>query len=550
MAEKYVFGIDLGTTYSCISYVDETGRPVVINIDGQSTTPSVVQILDDGNVVVGQIAKDSAVAESDSVVDFVKRRMGKEGANYSIGGNDYTPEQISAFILKKMVEDIRDSSLGLEVKDVVITCPADFGEAERLATKNAGIIADLNVMEIIKEPLAAAIHFGCRNDDVSKTYLVYDLGGGTFDVTIMQIGDGKIEEVCSDGNPKLGGKDWDDIIINYLREEFASLTGLSTDSFGIEEEQMLRSEVEKAKIRLSAKNEAPIRATISGQSERIVLTREIFDDLTSSKLDQTFDLVDSAIESAKAKGVDKIDEILLVGGSTKMPQVKQAIIERYGIEPKIHEPDEAVAKGAALWAAMVFIEKRKEYIEWIEGGGNESDKPQVDNLESYSEDLEVDSFLIGGESELPAVTTASTKSYGIRAYKPGSNDPFVSNILLKNMQLSNGIVKGSEEYGTREDNQPSMLIEVFESDFEEKEYDIEEGTSIGNAELSLPPGLPAGAQARVTLSLNNEGLLHVYAKDLTNNCEVEANLHVIGSLSQDQVKELTEKTKGVQISEY
>ena len=226
---KYIFGIDLGTTYSCIAYVDETGRATVVNNqEGTNTTPSVVNFASPTQVVVGQIAKENAVIDPQNTVSLVKTLMGNSNFAINYNGEDKSPEEVSAYILRKLAEDA-SKLLDTEVKDVVITCPAYFGTAERQATKNAGIIAGLNVIEIISEPTAAALYYGCAKEQEEKTILVYDLGGGTFDVTIMRISSGKIEVICSDGNHQLGGKDWDTEIMNFLATQFCAETGFDGD---------------------------------------------------------------------------------------------------------------------------------------------------------------------------------------------------------------------------------------------------------------------------------------------------------------------------------
>jgi len=221
---KYVFGIDLGTTYSCIARVDDTARAEVIkNNDGDNITPSVVEF-DGDNVIVGSDAKSEAVLNPENTVMLVKTLMGKTDFAINYNGEDKTPEEISAFILRKLTQDASEQ-LGVEVKDVVITCPAYFGTAERTATKNAGKIAGLNVLEIISEPTAAALYYGCAKEQDEKTILVYDLGGGTFDVTIMRISSDKIQVICSDGDHDLGGKNWDEVLIEYLADQFVKKIG-------------------------------------------------------------------------------------------------------------------------------------------------------------------------------------------------------------------------------------------------------------------------------------------------------------------------------------
>lgn len=546
MSKKYVFGIDLGTTYSCVAYVDDTGHPVVVpNSEGNDITPSVVQIDEDGNAVVGDVAKDNAVLEADSTVEFVKRQIGRTAVARTINGVDYSPEEISALILKKIAKDVRESGLGVEVKDVVITCPAYFGDAERLATANAGRIAGLNVMEIIKEPLAAAIHFGVTRATENKNYMVFDLGGGTFDVTIMRFLDGTIEEVCSDGDHELGGKDWDDKLILYLKDRFTEELGMDVD-FSPDEMQELRSATEKAKKTLSGKPATAVRVTAGGATERFEVTREIFDEITAVERERTFDITDLAVESARAKGVE-VDEILLVGGSTIMPQIRESIVAKYGIEPKSHEPSQAVAKGAALYAVMVYVENQKAFNEWKASAvTGASEAAPVEDAENYAEELNVSPLLIGAGTQPIKIITATTKSYGVVV------DPeVISNLILKNTPMPDGRIEQAGLFQTKSDNQHSADIRICESDYETKDlFPFEPGLLLGSAELALPPGLPAGSPIQVTLTLDRQGRLHVHGKDLASGKEVHADLQVKGALSESQIDDLTAKTSALQIRDF
>ena len=355
---KYVFGIDLGTTYSCIARVDDTARAEVIkNNEGENITPSVVAFEGD-NVIVGNDAKAEAVLNPDTTSMLVKTLMGKTDFAIRYNYEDKTPEEISSYILRKLAKDASEQ-LGVEVKDVVITCPAYFGTAERTATKNAGIIAGLNVLEIISEPTAAALYYGCAKEQNEKTILIYDLGGGTFDVTIMRISSDKIEVICSDGDHDLGGRNWDEVLIRYLANQFTENVGAEVefDEYAIQD---LRLKAEKMKKQLTSKNQASDMLEVNGKRSKISVTREKFDEITSTLLYETLNKTKEAIEVAKNKGYQKIDEILLVGGSTRMPQVKSMLTENFKeSEIKILEPDEAVAKGAAIHAVNVYVNNQK-----------------------------------------------------------------------------------------------------------------------------------------------------------------------------------------------
>ena len=362
-----VFGIDLGTTYSCVAYVDENGKATVIkNSEDTMTTPSVVYFEDAENIAVGESAKENALLEPLKVVSLIKRDMGKADADRTINGVKMRPEQISSYILRKLVNDAMNSlreegKLGdnEEVKKVVITCPAYFGVEEKEATKTAGEIAGLEVLNIINEPTAAAISYGINVAEGKKNVLVYDLGGGTFDITVMQVNGNNIKAIATGGNHALGGADWDDAVRSHIVQRFEEETGISAgDLMGDPETwQQISLSVEKAKKLLTSKEKAPISVNFEGEKFRMELTREKFDELTMDLLDQTIQLTNDMFEKAAEKGVNKkdIDIILLVGGSSKMKQVEKRICEEYGKETKLFEPDWAVAKGAAIYLSLIHI---------------------------------------------------------------------------------------------------------------------------------------------------------------------------------------------------
>jgi len=554
MGKKYVFGIDLGTTYTSVCYVDESGRTVVIpNLEGSDITPSVVQILDNGDAVVGDVAKENAVIEPDSTISLVKRLMGNTAVARTINGHDYSPQEISALILKKIAADVKASSLGAEMTDVVITCPAYFGDKERIATQDAGRIAGLNVMELLKEPLAAAIHFGCTGTGENKTYMVFDLGGGTFDVTIMRIDGNRIKEVCSDGDHQLGGADWDKRLIGYLKDRFTEQATGSVE-WTPEDMQTLTMAAEKAKKALSAKPETAVRVEAGGESQRITVTREIFDEITEAERSSAFDITDRAIASAKAKGVT-VDEILMVGGSTLMPQIKEAIIAKYGIEPKSHEPTLAVSKGAALYAVKVYQERQEAVKAMNNWTGDPAEAPApVENPDDYAEPLSVDPLLIAS-GKAPEIITATTKSYGVAVVDPRNpSHECISNLIMKNTSMvdpatgkpADSVTKHGP-FGTAEANQMAVSIRIYESDNESPMYDIDEDFLLGNADLKLDGNLPIGAPLEITLTLDRAGLLHVHGKDMTGGHEIDADLHIKGVMSTADVDALAEKTKSTQI---
>ena len=358
--KKKVYGIDLGTTYSAISHVGETGNAEIINNpDGGAITRSAV-FFEDGGVVVGDGAKESAYTDPDNFVHLIKREMGTPWRKEFLG-NEHTPESISALILKYMVKGAEMS--GHDVKDVVITCPAYFNEAERQATKIAGVLAGLNVLAVLDEPIAAAISYGMGvansdTDEAQKTkqIIVYDLGGASFDVTVVQISPEGFKVICSDGDHKLGGADWDNALRDLLLDKLYIENPDADDIMANPETRAaLITTVEQTKMRLSQRETASARITCcDGGKCKVSVTRSEFDEATKPYLNRTAEFTDAMIAMARMKtGIGKIDEFLLVGGSTLMPQVMEMVNARYkdalGVEPKLYEPNFAVSNGAALY---------------------------------------------------------------------------------------------------------------------------------------------------------------------------------------------------------
>lgn len=547
---KYIFGIDLGTTYSCISYVDESGRTVVVNnYEGDTTTPSVVNFASPTSVVVGQVAKDNAVIDPQNTVSLVKTLMGKTNFAINYNGEDKSPEEVSSYILRKLANDA-GKALDTEVKDVVITCPAYFGTAERTATRNAGEIAGLNVIEVINEPTAAALFYGCAKEQEEKNILVYDLGGGTFDVTVMHISPGKIEVICSDGNHELGGKDWDTEVMKYLADQFCAETGFDGD-FDEYAQQDLRLKAEKAKQQLSARPEVPVMIDAAGLRARVSLSRETFDQITQVFLNETLEKTDAAIAVAAEKGY-KIDEILLVGGSTKMLQVAKALTEKYGFEPKqTVDPNEAVARGAAIYALGAYEVKVEDFRDKIESGEVDiTDETVKEEIENYKEEATVSTDVIPGlrgRKMDEVVTVATTKSYALEVVVKG--DPKCCNMIIKNEKMENGSVSVTRQFGTLEDNQESADLIVYESDFMTDYFEIDEDFVLGRASLELPGSLPAGAPIQVTFTLNKEGILEVTGLDMTTGKEIHATMQATAGtiMSKEEVAAAKEKSRRIAV---
>ncbi len=543
---KKVFGIDLGTTYSCVAYMDENEKPVVLkNSEGDLTTPSVVFYETETDVTVGSAAKESSKMYPDEVVSFIKRDIGQSGFNRNINGIDLKPEEISSYILKKIVMDAEDSlrmenKLGEDetIRDVVITCPAYFGVSEREATKSAGVIAGLNVMDIINEPTAAAITYGVMDQSVTKTVLVYDLGGGTFDVTMINISPGEIRVICTGGDHNLGGKDWDDRILVYLAEEYQKQTDSSDDVLDDDETfQELSLSAERAKKLLTAKDKAPVSINYMGERVRVELTRDKFEELTEDLLVRSIELTRDMFTEAEKKGYAQSDvtEILLVGGSSKMPQIMTRVKEAFGIDTKMFDPDEAVAKGAAIYAT-----KMSEYSIVLEeiaknkGKTVEEIKEDIDsgNMDVSAEAQKANIPMVGGR--LPGgdvkIINVSSRSFGTEAY---SNDELkLFNILLKNSELP---ATGVNSFFPRYDGQEAVAFVVKENLSSDPIIDPEMGKEIGAVSLNMPAGVTRDTEIQVTFRLDESGLLHLNAKEMKEGGEIETVFQTTEGLNEQEM---------------
>lgn len=518
MAQSSVCGIDLGTTYSCLAYIDETGNPVIAkNSEGNNTTPSVVSFQENGDVVVGQNAKDDLVFTPDRAVAFVKRLMGESNFAVNIDGADKTPEEVSSYILRKVAAD-GGRSAGLEVNDVVITVPAYFGDLPRTATRNAGEIAGLNVLRIVQEPVAAAVYYGCMKSESDTSALIYDLGGGTFDVSVIDVkkqGDANsIEVVWSDGDKTLGGKDWDAAIIDYLKSRFVEETG-ADDDFDLEAEEQFQQKAEDVKMRLSSKAEETVRLNIDGTPAKIPLSRETFESLTSSLLQRTIELTQECVAKAKSEKGVTVDRILLVGGSTRMPQVEEALKAAFpGLPIEINDPDEAVAKGAALCALDEAL---------IRVNDEEQGKALPQGEEKISEDNIVRHLNLPGARNV--IRYATSKSYGIGTVDSDGTS-WITNLIMKNTSIDpeKHTATATDIFGTVTTGQSSVKVTVFENDSTEE--DIPRGAiePIKSQEFELVnKNAPSGYSIAVTFALDEQGILTVSATEVEtgNACDFE-----------------------------
>ena len=486
-----VIGIDLGTTNSCVATL-EGGQPVVIpNSEGSRTTPSVVAFSKEGERLVGITAKRQAVTNSDRTVMSVKREMGPDWSK-QIDDDEYTPQEISAFVLQKLKADAEEY-LGKEVKPAVITCPAYFSDAQRKATQDAGRIAGLEVLRIINEPTAAALAYGVDKEE-DQTILVFDLGGGTFDVSILDIyqvdGQPQIEVKATSGDNRLGGDDFDDNVVEWIVSEFKKSSGIDL-SKDLQAMSRLREAAEKAKIELSGTNSSQINLPFitmkDGQPEHLdmSISRAKFEDLTADLINRTMKPTRSAMKDAGVKAGD-IDKILLVGGSTRIPAVQDAIEKEAGKAPfKGINPDEAVAVGAALQAGIIV-----------------GDEGVTDVLL-----LDVTPLTLGIETLGGVMTT----------------------MIERNTTIP---TRRSENFSTAADNQPAVEVHVLQG---EREF-AKDNITLGRFHLMGIPPAPRGIpQIEVTFDIDANGIVDVSAKDLGTGTEQSIKIESQTSLSEDEI---------------
>ncbi|KOF57159.1 molecular chaperone DnaK [Clostridium sp. DMHC 10] len=548
-----IFGIDLGTTYSCISYIDEYGRPVVVpNAENERITPSVV-FFDGDNVIVGDVAKENSKMYPEDVVAFVKRAMGDENFYFEHEGKAYHPEEISSFILRKLVGDA-ENILGEKIEDVVITCPAYFGINEREATKLSGEIAGLNVKGILNEPTAAALSYGMDSEE-NKVVLVYDLGGGTFDITMIDINKDSIKVICTGGDHNLGGKDWDDALIAYMANQYRGITGKEEDILEDKETcQELQLLAEKVKKTLSQREKAPISINYEGERAKIEITREKFDELTYDLLQRTVNLTDEMLEEAKKKNYNSFDEMLLVGGSSRMPQVEKIIKDRYGIEPKIFDPDEAVSKGAALYGWKLSVnDELINRISMETGQTPENVKQNIDENKIEENIVEKAAKQVADDTgyTLSAVKASNvrvvnvvSKSFGVVTYNNEGKE-VIYNLILKNSEVP---AEFTERFGTHEENQDNVLIRVVEDELNDRVIDLDYGKEIGQVELMLPENLPANSPIDITFKLNEEGRLEITGVEAVEKREVKTAIDTSSVIKGKELEEAKERSKNIEVS--
>ena len=490
-----VIGIDLGTTFSAVATVGQDGKATVLtNRDGERTTPSVV-MFEDGSVIVGEQAKDNSIVSPYSVCQFIKRQIGKKAFSFDVSPDErYTAEEISAMILRRLKEDA-EAATGNKVDGAVITVPAYFDDSQRTATYNAGEIAGMKVLGIVNEPTAAAIAYCHGQSDADGNIMVYDLGGGTFDITIIHVSDNfkKVDILSTTGNRNLGGFDFDNVIISKVIDEFNANYNidLEDDDTACQD---LRIKAETAKKALSTRPKATISIVSNGRAFKSVITREEFESLISGYIESTKASMEIALDDA-GLGWGDIAKILLVGGSTRIPAIQEMIKNLSGIEPsKELNPDEAVAIGAAYYAEMLRASST---------GGSQAEEIKVTDVNSHSlgvithdeNDIAHASFILNRNTPLPA--------------------------------------SGEANFFTKVDNQEQIDLQVIEGEDDDPSYD----TVIGRTDIKLIKR-PAGSPLIISMQYDVNGMIHVYVRDGVDNRDLgEMEIKRDANLSGEEVQE-------------
>lgn len=525
-----VFGIDLGTTYSAVASIDEYDRAVIIPNDiNEPTTPSVVYFEGSDHMVVGVEAKNMAEIEPERVVQFVKRFMGRNDEFlFDFEGKAYQPEEISAIILKALVEKA-SLNLPAPIKDVVITVPAYFDDAQRTATKNAGKLAGLNVLDIVNEPIAAALSYGVQAGGKAETILVYDLGGGTFDVSVISVGADGVKILVTGGNHELGGKDWDDRLMSYLASSFEQEHGVNplTDPHAHQE---LRTKAEATKKRLTQKLKDPFTFSFSGKHSRIEVTREKFEEITADLLNLSIQTTRDTLHELELKtDSNRIDRILLVGGSSRMPMVKARVDKEFGLISDIHDPDECVAKGAAIWAVKRKIDSLATDVGYNPQTGEGNKAAFTQALEQQIETVRNRDFYLALPGK--AGVNVASHTYGILAYDQGVE--IVAPLLPKNTEIPFTYDSGDKMFGTAHTNQSTIELVLMEADGDS--LDPSQCKEIGRGSVQLPRGVPKGSAVNIVFKYDDDGTMSLRARELSTNSECEVNIVRAGVMDDDAV---------------
>jgi molecular chaperone DnaK len=482
-SNRKAVGIDLGTTFSAIAHIDAYGKPQIIpNAESERITPSVI-LFDGHNALVGSMAKQNAVAEPEKIVDFVKREIGKSKSQFhrEFAGKVYSAEELSALIIKKLKNDA-EKYLGESVTDVVITVPAYFNDAERTATLHAGQLAGLNVLQIINEPTAAALAYGLDKLESDQTVFVFDLGGGTFDVTIMKIENHHIRMMASNGDHRLGGKDWDDLLVNWVADEFDKVHG-ENPLLDLQSYQDLYNRALTAKIQLSSRQRTTIVHSYNGKSIKLEMTREDFEQKSRHLLEKCKAICEIVMQEAQMDW-SQIDRILLTGGMTRMPSVREMISE-LSQRPVADDvsPDEAVALGASIQAVLSLL--------------HEEDKLGERHLPA-----EVRQQFSAQDGSLIKVTNITTHTLGVVLWDDSKVEEYVFPMIKKMTPVP---VHVKNSFGTAKANMKNAIVRIVEGESTVPS----ECTPLGICDIELPPFLPKGSPVELTYTYDENQVLEV-----------------------------------------
>ena len=517
--ERKAVGIDLGTTFSAIAHIDAYGKPQIIpNAESERITPSVI-LFDDQNAIVGTLAKQNAVAEPEKIVDFVKREMGKSKAEFhrDFAGKVYSAEELSAIIIKKLKNDA-EKYLGQPVTDAVITVPAYFNDAERMATLHAGQLAGLNVLQIINEPTAAALTYGLDKLNSHQTVFVFDLGGGTFDVTIMRIENNNINMIASNGDHRLGGKDWDDVIVNWVAEEFDKLHG-ENPLLDLQSYQDLYNRALAAKIQLSTREKTTLVHNFSGKSIKLELTREEFQIRSRHLIEKCKTICEIVMQEANMQW-PQIDKILLTGGMIRMPSVREMIKEMCAVQVADEiSPDEAVAIGAAIQAILSLL--------------NEEDQ-----LGDRKLPIEVRNSFSGDDGALIKVSNITTHTMGVVLWDEARVEEYVFPMIKKMTPIP---ADAKNSFGTAKANMKNAIVRVVEGESTVPS----ECTPLGTCDIELPPFLPKGSPVELTYRYDANQVLEVTVNAFGKQNRVSIARNV--GLSESEIASATAELSHVTI---
>lgn len=503
-----IIGIDLGTTNSAVAYIDDSGNPTILpNREGERVTPSVI-FFEDGSPVIGSTAKSISVSDPTNTVQFVKRQMGNASYKFPIGGEVFTPEDLSALILKRLKEDAEEA-IGAKVTKAVITVPAYFDDAQRKATQDAGRIAGLQVLKVINEPTAAALAYGLANREQKQNVMVYDLGGGTFDVTLIQLNQDEVVVKATGGDRNLGGFDFDNKIFELVEQKFEEEHGLDLYD-DLNAVQDLREKAEACKKMLSSRKKSVITLSSQGRTVKVEVTKEKFDELLSPLLSRTALIMKNVLIDADLAWED-IDKIVLVGGSTRVPAVSDLIERTTGIKPsKDVNPDEVVALGAAIQGSLLQV-----------------DNEASDNAEEFK----------------PKTRVVDVNSHSLGMLLVDHN---TGRDINQKMIVRNTPIPTSKEavFYTVDEGQTSLRVQVTEGEDSDPDF----VKIIGESNLDLRGPKPQGYPVRFIFTYDENGVVHVYGKDENTGQHLgEMQIERKSNLTEAAIEQKAEKLAGISV---